>query len=185
SEADTGVYRVASQFGLLLNFVLQAVETGMSPQFAALQARGELFRVAGAARRMIGVLMIVGGVPGVLVLVFAKEVMSIFGPEFVTGTTALRTLIAGQLVLFVLGPVGSVLIMTGLGRLSFWNSMGGTASVVVLSALLIPPFGVEGAAIAASVTTVVRAVVASAIVWQRRGLFLPLGLTRRPEVSSA
>jgi O-antigen/teichoic acid export membrane protein len=180
TEAETGVYRVATQFGVLLSFILQAVENGMSPQFAALQATGDLHSVAVAARRMIVILLLVGGIPAVLIGVFADPVLGIFGPEFTSGATALRMLAGAQILLFVMGPVGSVLIMTGLGRLSFWNSMAGALLVLALSLLLIPPYGVNGAAAAAAIAFVARAVAATAIVWSRRGIFMPLGITRGP-----
>lgn len=183
SEAEAGIYRVAAQFALLLAIVLQAVETGMSPQFAALQAKRELHSVASAAHRMVGLLLIVGGVPSLVVLVFAEPLLAIFGSEFTAGTTALRILMAAQVALLAMGPVGSVLLMTGLGRLSLWNSIAGASIVLVLSLLLIPAYGLEGAAAAAGITIVFRAVAATMIVWFKRGLFLPLGLVKAPKTA--
>ena len=50
--------------------------------------------------------------------------------------------------------------------------------VLVLSALLIPFLGIEGAAIAGAMSTVVRYVTATVVLWRVHGIFLPLGLRR-------
>ena len=48
NTADVGIFRVGMQFALLLSFLLQAVETGMSPQIAALHSQGKLHDLLGA-----------------------------------------------------------------------------------------------------------------------------------------
>lgn len=179
TEADAGIYRVAAQFLLLVSFVLQAVESGMAPQFAALHAKGDLYKVAQAARRVTLLLVLTGGLPSALIIVYAPQVLSFFGPEFVSGAAALRILVGGQIVVSLLGPVGSIMLMIGLERYSLINSTAGAILVTILSVILIPRYGIEGAAIAVAITLIARAVGATLIVWIIRGFFFPLGLVRR------
>jgi O-antigen/teichoic acid export membrane protein len=175
---EAGVYRVAMQFSLLLGFILQAAESGLAPHFAALKARGALHLIGPAARRMSIILVIFGVLPGVFILVFAEPILGLFGAEFIRGALSLRILIGSQIILSLLGPVGQLMIMSGLDRYSLLNSLAGSVLVAILAILLIPRYGVVGAAASAGVTSVVRAVMATIIVWRKRGIFLPTGKVR-------
>ena len=72
----------------------------------------------------------------------------------------------------------SIGVMTGLGRMSLWNAINSAIVVLVLCAVLIPIMGVEGAAIAGAMSTVVRYLTATVVLWRVHGIFLPLGLHR-------
>jgi O-antigen/teichoic acid export membrane protein len=178
STADVGVFRVGVQFSLLLSFLLQAVETGMSPQIAALHSQDKLNQLLGATKHMTLLLVVLGGIPSLILIVFAPQLLSLLGPEFPRGATAMRILLAGQVLKLLSGPVGSYMVMTGLGRMSLWNAINSAIVVLVLSAVLIPILGIEGAAIAGAASTVVRYVTATVVLWRVHGIFLPLGIAR-------
>lgn len=178
TTAETGIYRVVAQFALLLGFILQASENGLGPQYASLKAQGRLEAIAPAARRTSLLLFVCGVLPGIAILILARPLLALFGPEFTSGVTALRILVGAQIIVTVLGPVGQLMIMAGLERYSLANSIAGAILVILLSLALIPALGATGAALAAGATLVIRAIVATAIVWQKLGLFLPLGLVR-------
>lgn len=177
-SADVGIFRVGLQFSLLLSFLLSAVESGMSPQIAALHSQGKLHELLGATKQMTMLLCILGGVPSMVLIIFAPQFLSILGPEFPAGATAMRILLAGQVLKLLSGPVGSYMIMTGLGRMSLWNAINSAIVVLVLCALLIPIMGIQGAAIAGAMSTVVRYATATFVLWREHGIFLPLGLAR-------
>ena len=150
----------------------------MSPQIAALHSQGKLKDLLGATRQMTAILVVLGGIPSLILIVFAPQFLSILGPEFPQGATAMRILLAGQVLKLLSGPVGSYLVMTGLGRMSLINAINSAIVVLVLSALLIPILGIEGAAIAGAMSTVVRYVTATVVLWRVHGIFLPLGLSK-------
>jgi len=179
TEAEVGIYRVAMQYVLVLTLLPQAVDLAMSPQVAALHATDRLHEIARTGRRMVGLTLLLCGIPAVILFIFAEHALAIFGPEFIEGAFTLRLLIAGQIVIFLFGPVGGVMVMTGLERLSLLNATAGSIVAVVSSMILIPRYGVDGAAAASLLTGIFRLIVATVIVWYCRGLFLPLGLTRR------
>jgi O-antigen/teichoic acid export membrane protein len=68
--------------------------------------------------------------------------------------------------------------MSGLDRYSLANSTAGAVLVIILGLALVPTHGALGGAIAAGVTLVTRAIVATAIVWWKLGIFLPTGSVR-------
>ena len=86
-------------------------------------------------------------------MLFGYVVLGIFVSDFTAGYVALLVLLAGQLINAVSGPVGYVMTMTGhqhraariIGVCAFVN--------IVLNAMLIPLFGMSGAASATAITT--------------------------------
>jgi O-antigen/teichoic acid export membrane protein len=152
---SAGIYALATRGADLVMLALVAVNTALSPTFAALVASAEaerLQRVVTQGTRLIFAL----GFPLALGLfVFAELFLSIFGPEYVVGAGALRLLLVGQVVNVAMGSVGTLLVMANRERLATLGFASGTAANLVLAALLIPPFGVIGAALAATVSMIV------------------------------
>lgn len=185
TTAEVGIFRVALQFALLLGFLLNAAETGLSPQIAALHSQGKLKELSNSARQITLLIIVLGGGASLALLFFTRSFLSILGPEFEQGANAMRILIAAQMFNLATGPVGSFMVMTGLERFSFWNALAGGTTVLVLSALLVPHLGIEGAAIAGGSSTILRNFVATVVVWRKHGLFLPLGIIRGSSTSGS
>jgi O-antigen/teichoic acid export membrane protein len=183
STADIGIFRVGIQFSLLLSFLLGAVETGMSPQVAALYSQGKLHELLNATKQMTLLLILGGGGFSMILIIFAPQLLGLLGPEFPRGATAMRILLCGQILKLLSGPVGSYMVMTGLGHRSFLNAIGGAIAVLVLCAALIPFLGVEGAAIAGAMSTFVRYFGDTYVLWRVHGIFLPLGYAK-PDATS-
>lgn len=179
TTAEVGVLRVVLQFTVLLGFLLTAAETSLSPQIAALHSQHRLKDLLNSTKKMTLLLSILGGGPALILIIFAEPLLALLGPEFTSGATAMRILVAGQMVNLATGPVGSFMAMTGLERQSFRNALVGTGLVVVLCLLLAPSMGITGAAIAGAASTVYRNLALSVTIWRRHGLFLPLGLARQ------
>jgi O-antigen/teichoic acid export membrane protein len=89
----------------------------------------------------------------VLCLLFAEQsITAIFGPEYLPASASLVILVVGQLVTAATGAVGYVLMMGGKERPWLWLSLAALAADVVLNVLLIPPFGLAGAAAATTIS---------------------------------
>jgi O-antigen/teichoic acid export membrane protein len=150
-----GLYALATRGADLVMFTLVAVNTALSPTFAALVASAErerLQRVVTQGTRLIFAL----GFPVALGLfVLAPLFLRIFGPEYVEGATALRILLVGQVVNVAMGSVGTLLVMANRERLATIGFASGTAVNLTLAALLVPAYGVVGAAIAATASMLV------------------------------
>src|SRR5205807_2312545 len=93
--------------------------------------------------------------PATALALFAQELLLLFGQEFPSGSTALIFLLAGQLVPAIAGPSGQLLLMTGHQRRLVPAALAGLIAGGAACALLIPPFGGAGAALAFLTGTVV------------------------------
>jgi O-antigen/teichoic acid export membrane protein len=152
---QTGIYGVAVRVAALVHFGLTAVNAGLAPLISQLHAQGrneELQGVVALGARLIFFFTLAVS----LVVIFGtRQVLALFGAEFLEGTTALRVLIVSQLVNSLAGPVGLLMTMTGHQNQAARIIGGAAALNVVLNLALIPLFGIVGAAVATTVSMVV------------------------------
>jgi len=151
---DVGIYQAASQASLLFAVIIGAFNVAFAPMIADFFHRNEIDRMAHLFRTSTKWGLYVGA-PLFLSLFFAPtEVLTIvFGHEYAIGALPLVILVAGQVVNLATGPVGNLLIMTG--RQKPWVLVTAFAFLanVMLNIILIPRFGLTGAAVATSVAT--------------------------------
>lgn len=145
-----GIFDVARRGAMLVSFILMAVNMPLAPIVAKLYARGEkehLQRVVTKSARVA----LFGSLPIALgLIIFGPYVLLIFGREFMGGSAVLAILCSGQLVNAGMGSVGLLLNMTGHER-DTARGMGIAVVInVVLNAILIPKWNIQGAAIATS-----------------------------------
>src|SRR6185369_5196936 len=83
---------------------------------------------------------------GVGQLLVPEALLGIFGPAYRTGAAALTILAAGQLFNAATGPLGQVINMSGRPYLTLVNNAAVAALNIVLCLILIPRYGLTGAA---------------------------------------
>lgn len=154
--ADAGLFRVAFQIVATLNLVVVAVEAILAPVIAASYSQGDNARIASVSRKAALAMFAVASPLFLVILIAPGWLMGIFGPAFVAGSTAVQILALGQAVNLLTGPVGTILIMTKHERWSLVYASAGAVLAAILSLLLIPRFGVNGAAIAVAATIAFR-----------------------------
>jgi O-antigen/teichoic acid export membrane protein len=89
------------------------------------------------------------------VMLLAPWILKLFGQEFVAGTESLRILCIGQIINASTGSVGLILNMTGHEKYNVMSLSLGTGINLLLNLLLVPQFGLIGAAIAAATSMIV------------------------------
>lgn len=178
SPADVGIFAVALRTANLTSLILIAVNTVSAPKFAALYSRGEI-EALGQMARAAAKMMTIMSIPIIIPLLLAPGlVMSMFGHQFVRGAGCLVLVALGYFVSVASGSVTAVLVMCGCERLS--NNIMAISAVccVLLNVLLIPFWGILGAAGATSLTLIVQNLLGVAMVWRRLGIMTIPGLTR-------
>lgn len=159
SPAEAGVYAVVTRCARAGEVVQQAARIAVGPAISAASALGDTALVG----RLYGVVtaaMVWAAWPFYAVLaVFAEPVLSIFGSGFDSGATSLRVLALAMAVATAAGAVQSVLLMAGRSSWQLADKSGALLLNLLLLVLLVPPFGIEGAAVAWAVTIVVDTLV--------------------------
>ncbi len=147
---SVGIYAVAATIVAFLPIALQSVNQIFSPTIADLHARGEsamLNRVVLILTKWIfGLTMPLAAV----VVVFSRVLMRVFGHDFEAGWVILVIGAAGQLVNCAVGSVGYLLLMSGNERRLVKIQLVTGVLTVSLCLLLVPRWGIAGAAVAAA-----------------------------------
>jgi O-antigen/teichoic acid export membrane protein len=143
-----GVYSVSEKGAELIVLVLIAMNMPLAPVIARMHARGDRPGLQHATERVAQLTLLVSA-PLAVGLVLLRDVyLGFFGAGFHAGAGALTVLALAQLVNAAAGPAGNVLIMTGHERAAAGGVAVGLLANVALGALLVPPLGVTGGAIA-------------------------------------
>lgn len=154
TSAEVGVYNAVSQIMILLVMVLMAFNSIFSPMVADLYNRNqlnELNRLLKIVAKWVFLLTL----PIFMIMVVSpKELLSIFGPEFVSGWPAFLVLAVFFFLAIGVGPVTETLVMCGLQKLELYNTLGSFILNIILNLLLIPQFGLLGAALATGISSV-------------------------------
>jgi len=146
--SEVGIYSVVLGLLLLITFVINSIEVISGPKFSKLFAEKNFDELKYVARKSSQLAFFVSLPLIMVLLVFGEWILSIYGEEFMYGYTALLILLAGQFVSSIVGPAGYFLDMTGYQK-AFRNIvlMAGALNIV-LNYILIPSYGITGAAIA-------------------------------------
>ena len=163
SPAEAGVYAVVTRCVRAGEVVQQAGRIVVGPRISAVLARGDT-EAAGEIYGVVTAAMIWVAWPFfILLAVFADQVLRVFGPGFDAGATSMTVLAVAMALATAAGTVQTVLLMGGRSRWQLADKSGALALDVLLCLLLIPSWGIIGAAIAWAVTIIVDTAV---VVWQ-------------------
>ncbi|MDQ4004849.1 MAG: oligosaccharide flippase family protein [Actinomycetota bacterium] len=148
SARDAGIYAAVSRTVILGTLAIEAVRLAIAPQLSGLLARKDYARAEQLYQSGTWWLMALSWPLYAALGVFAPLLLQIFGGQFVAGADALLILSIAMLLNTGTGSVTVVLLMGGKSLWNLFNTLGALAITVVLSIVLIPRFGVTGAAMA-------------------------------------
>ena len=154
TSASVGVFGVLQRLVVLGTTFLISFNSMFGPMVANLVERqryGELSRLYKVSTRW----MLIVSLPFVVTLgFFGREILQLYGPEFVRGSSALWYLAGALFFQVATGSCGVILMMSGRPQYSAMNEAIMLVTVVALNVLLIPPYGLLGAAWAVAAGTV-------------------------------
>ncbi|WDZ90035.1 lipopolysaccharide biosynthesis protein [Nocardiopsis sp. HUAS JQ3] len=163
--SGAAVFTAATRVMVVGQFGTQAVLYAAQPRFAEQLATGDHAGVRTLYQAGTAWLVCLLWPLYLSVLVFAPQVMRLFGPEYAAGATALAVVCAGQMAAAALGMGDLVLSMTGLTRLNLVNNVLSLTANVLVCVLLVPAAGATGAAVALVAAMLVRKLLP---LWQLR-----------------
>lgn len=150
-----GVYRVAVNAAQLVMLPYYSVSAVLAPEFARLFAKGDIKKLESTSIFSIQAVFAIT-VPGVLILLFFGKffIDILFGSGYENSYTPLLILSFGSLMAISIGYSGFLLNMTKHQNLSVKILFFVSALNIGLNFLLIPHWGMNGAAIATSISVI-------------------------------
>lgn len=150
SLSHAGWFYVAYRLGKLVGLVLDAINLVTAPKLAAASAANDNDELESLVRQTSIAALGVGLPLTILLCLAAPHLLGLFGDDFRNASTALQLLALGQFAYVVTGPARNLLLMTHNEKFNLYTTNLHLTTLVLLGAVLVPSYGLEGAAIAIS-----------------------------------
>lgn len=148
-----GMYQIASKGAEILVFVYLAFGTVVGPRISELQARNDTAAIQKLVTSVSQWLNVGSVTVGTLLIVLGPWLLeTVFGLQYADAYFSLALLSGFRLVFSLFGLCDLTLQMLGAGSVVAKTLATATGANVVLNAVLIPLYGIEGAAVATGLT---------------------------------
>ncbi|TKB21909.1 MAG: lipopolysaccharide biosynthesis protein [Mesorhizobium sp.] len=179
---DVAIYFATVKTLALVHFVYFAVKAGVAQRYAQF-THGEPERLAAFARETVSWTFWPSLAMALLVLALGEPMLVLFGPEFTAGYPLLFLLVFGVVARGAVGPCESLLTMSGNQNICAAVYAMTLALNIGLNVILIPHFGLWGAAVATSLAMIFEASALSFTVWRKLGIVMAIFVPAKKEVA--
>jgi O-antigen/teichoic acid export membrane protein len=184
-SSDVAAFGLCLKLAFLVGFAVQVAHQIAAPELAASHAR----RDSAAAPRILGQanLMAVAVTLAATVVCAAAgdRILAVFGPDYAYAKPALVLVMASQVVRACFGPNAQLLTIAGLQRPMTLVIALSIAMLAAANAVLIPAFGIMGAAAAVAATTLFWVLALALLLYRGTGLRADVLMARPSAVSSS
>jgi O-antigen/teichoic acid export membrane protein len=156
SPRHAAVYTAATRFLVVGQMGMQAIQQVLAPQLSKLFARGDLAGVRRVFSTSTAWLMAITWPVYLTSAIAASLLLHIFGSGYESGHATVVILSLTMLATTATGSVDVALLMAGRSRQSLVNNASALVIDVILVVVLVPPFGITGAALAWAAALAVR-----------------------------
>jgi len=164
TPTDVAIYFAAAKTMALIMFVHYAVGSAVANRYAALHARGDKEALRAFARDAVHWTFWPSLAAAILLLALGLPLLWLFGPQFVEGYPVMLILVVGFLFRSSMGPAEYLLNMLGEHKLCAAVLLTTAVLNIALNLVLVPMFGLIGAATATSISLVAAALMNYAVV---------------------
>lgn len=160
-----GVFAIVSSVNMVGRISYQAIIASVKPFLAELYGQGKIGEMGRLYQTTTRWTFMTNLPIFLLMVLFPAPLLAIFGESFVAGASALAVLAYAELANAGTGICGSIIDMTGYTKLKLVNSVIWVVLLAVTNFLLIPPWGIMGAATATLISTSAINLLRVAEVW--------------------
>ncbi len=159
-------YSIARRLSSILQSVRMTFEYVMAPMAAEKDGHGdhhllqEMFAFATRLSLIFAILICV------LLIVGRNDILATLSPDFAASSNAIIILCFGRMVEAATGPASAIIETLGHRMLPVLNAIAGLVALIIISAWLIPIYGVSGAAVAAATGLNITAILNAIQSWR-------------------
>jgi O-antigen/teichoic acid export membrane protein len=151
TAAEVGVYTVVQRLLSPAQTVSTATGQMFAPRIATHDARGDRTTLALMLKRVTYWNVSLAVPAFALLILLSDPLLRLFGSKYAAGATALVILAAAQLLNAATGPLGQVINMSGRPNITLANNAAVAIVNIVGCVILIPRYGITGAACSTAV----------------------------------
>ncbi len=167
---EVGIYNIAKKFAGLSSFGLLAVNMFLQPVISGLFAENKKEQLQKILYQGVIFSTIISLFISAGLIIFRQYILNFYGEEFSAGSTSLIILTIAEFLNVAFGSVATILILTGYQREANIGVAIALAANIILNLILIPPFGVMGAAYGAFISTILWNAIMLIYLKRRTGL---------------
>ena len=162
-----GIYSVVMKISLFSSVILFSINSIVASEFSRLYSLDKMVDLRVLIRKSSKIIFFITIPVLILIVYFSKSILGYFGYEFFMANKTLYILIVGQFVNILCGSVGYILMMTEKQNI-FKNIMiFATCVNIILNIVLIPKYGINGAAIASSISLILWNVISFSYIYRK------------------
>ena len=147
-EYQVGIYGACISLSMIITFIPMAIGGYISPKVAQAYNNKETHQVKSLFKNSVKLIAITTIPIFIVILYFSDFFLGLFGQEFTVATITLMIVSIGYLSESLCGPVGFILNMTDNQHVFMKILLISLFINILFNALLIPIYGINGAAIA-------------------------------------
>jgi O-antigen/teichoic acid export membrane protein len=170
SSEQVGIYFAAKKTALTIGILLISLNVILGPVISHLYSGKQYDQLSHAYKTGTQWIVALGLPVLLMILFFSREILSLFGPAFISGQLCLIILSLGQFTGLSVGSVAYMLLMTGHQTWVVFNALGAFCFNMLLMVILVPRYGIIGAAWATGTTMVLGNIIALVQVYWLLGL---------------
>ena len=156
SDADVGIFKIGATIALQVTFALGLVNAVLAPKIVPLRAKRDYAGLRALMRQGTKISLVTALPLALILVLFGREILRVaFGPQYVAAYGIMVVLTLAQCVYAAAGAVGILLTMSGNERELMIGIVVAIAANVGLNLLLIPRYGIMGAAVGSAVSMIV------------------------------
>ncbi|ATX81429.1 Membrane protein involved in the export of O-antigen and teichoic acid [Mariprofundus ferrinatatus] len=145
---SAGIYAAANRLAEIVLFIIASANAAAASMMVRMYATGDNAGLQKLVTMATGGVLLLALPVTVVLILFGQEVLGFFGAEFSEGYMPLMGLLAAQMVVAMAGSVMLLLTLTGYQMEAARYMAIGVTVKLLLALLLIPAFGMAGAAFA-------------------------------------
>jgi len=145
-------YQVAIKIAGTLTLVHHSITHVFAPMIAEMYHSKNMQTLQGYLRSASLMMFVITSFAAVILALFGSSILGLFGANYADAYGVLLTIMCGVLINAFCGPVGYVATMTGHTRLAATYIGAAAALNIILNAVLIPWYGLLGAASATAIS---------------------------------
>lgn len=155
TKENVGIYQIIVQITSVVSLLLIIFTTVFAPKISQLYHENDIESIKRLYVKASRILSSSGLIFTIVLIILSGFILGIFGEEIVAGKEALIYLAIGQFVNIAVGSVWTMMAMTGKPKLQLYANLLAFIINITLNLLLIPTFGIEGAAFASMITQII------------------------------
>lgn len=171
TEENIGVYNAAFKIGYLTLFFIASMNVVVMPKISELFHQKGFIEMKKVINRATQIVIVLTLPLALIIIIFSKEILAIYGLGFVKGSSCLILITLGALFNAMTGNVDQILNMTNNQKLVRNIFFVGFVFNIILNLFLIPKYGIEGAATSSLITNIIVNIIFVYIIKKKLGFF--------------